>query len=322
MQRPPLVALALLATVLAGCGGSPPAKTAVDEPDGAAELEDLDLVATKDTGILRGVVVDAAIRPLAGVRVRLAGLDQGMDTTASGLFGFDGLEAGEYVVQAEKAGFLPVQTTVAVVVGDDSPPFSRLLLQANGSYQAPYVEVSQITGYIQCTGSPMALCGIPNNYRPTACGTHDALCYPAVTEDRALFQLEALGNVSFLQAELVWQASSDLTRTLAWNHVAGMGCAGLEGHNNVTHGESPLQAPLVPREVRVPGGDVCTMFLAVTAGPPTEAACLPVPVPLFNTLCFGVAVNQAFDIYLHAFYGYLPPEGWTFVADGTPPPPR
>ena len=319
-MRGAAVVLLVAAVLLSGCGD--PSDRGSPGPD-AAEADGLDLRATKDTGLLRGLVIDEAIRPMAGANVTLqvGGVQKTAQTTASGLFGFDGLVPGSYVVQAERRGFVAAQATATVLAGEEEPPFVKLFLRHDPLYRTPYVEALRIAGYIECTGSPVALCGIPNNYRPTACEAHPALCYDNVTADSTLFWMEFEGNVSFLQAELVWTASSSLSEQLNWNKVAGEGCAGVVGMNNGTHGPSPLVAPMVAPEVRQPGGDPCVLYVGVGAGPPDEATCLPVPLPLLNTVCGGVAVQQAFDVFVHAFYGYLPPTGWTFTGSGPAPPP-
>ena len=40
-----------------------------------------------------------------------------------------------------------------------------------------------------------------------------------------------------------------------------------------------------------------------------------------TVLGLGVVLEQKFEVYNHLFYGYSPPEGWTFLADGAPPAP-
>lgn len=79
-----------LVVPLAGCsqGGSP------DEAD--VNLPDLGLEATATTGLIRGVVVDEAIRPIEGAKISLqaGSASQETTTTPEGAFGFDGLEPG------------------------------------------------------------------------------------------------------------------------------------------------------------------------------------------------------------------------------------
>ena len=39
------------------------------------------------------------------------------------------------------------------------------------------------------------------------------------------------------------------------------------------------------------------------------------PVPV------GVTLDQSFDLFMHRFHGFTPPEGWAFSQDGVPSPP-
>src|SRR5687767_9017090 len=92
---PTLVALLMAATLLSGCtgGGGKPAQTTGP----AADFEDLDLKATETTGLIRGLVVDEAIRPVAGADVGTTlpdGSARNTTSAADGAFGFDGLPPG------------------------------------------------------------------------------------------------------------------------------------------------------------------------------------------------------------------------------------
>src|SRR5687768_18580677 len=60
---------ALILTALAGCSGGDGGKPAPIEDD--TDFQDLDLAATATTGIIRGLVVDEAIRPLGGAKIGL-----------------------------------------------------------------------------------------------------------------------------------------------------------------------------------------------------------------------------------------------------------
>src|ERR1041385_6406528 len=91
----------LAGALLAGCSSNNHAAT----PAGPS-FDDLGLQATQTTGVIRGVVVADAIRPLAGAKVALSGPEgRTTNTTAQGTFGFDGLAAGTYFVRVSKAGF-------------------------------------------------------------------------------------------------------------------------------------------------------------------------------------------------------------------------
>src|SRR5688572_666453 len=115
-MRPLLTALALLVPLLAGCSGG--------EEGPAAPLE-----ATPTTGILRGVVVDAAIRPLAGVRITVPqpdGTERNATTPEDGGFAFDGLAPGAYVVHARRLGYLDASVSTNVTAGVAEPEAVRL----------------------------------------------------------------------------------------------------------------------------------------------------------------------------------------------------
>lgn len=318
--RRPGLGPVLLGILLAGCAEPGPAQ---DRPDGDAGFDDggLDLQATSSTGLVRGVVFDAAIQPLAEAEVRLSGqgVDRSMTTGPSGSFGFDLLLPGAYLVAVRSSGYADASVDAEVVAGEEAPPYVKVQLLPDGGFAAPFQQVLKVEGFLECTGSPVALCGIPNNYRPMACETHPALCYPNLTTDRSLFWLEFPGNVSFLQAEMTWTATSDVSESLAWNHVKGAGCDGVDGSNNVTRGPSPLVAPMVDPVLRQPGGPSCVLYLGVSAGPLVDGGCVP-GVPLLNEVCPGVAVEQGFTIFAHGFYGYVPLRGWQFGRDGGAPP--
>src|SRR5688572_2997273 len=94
-----IVALSLCGLLLAGCSSSP-------EGDGAGpDFSDLGLDASDTTGLIRGIVVDDAIRPVAGANVTLTPGGQTARTTANGTFGFDGLAAGSYFLAVELYGY-------------------------------------------------------------------------------------------------------------------------------------------------------------------------------------------------------------------------
>src|SRR5688500_16195818 len=126
-----LAAAALLAvSLLAGCsspsGGSP-------SEDGPT-FDDLGLQATSSTGVIRGVVVDDAIRPIAGAKVTLLGeAPKDAVTTDQGTFGFDGLPAATYFLKVHKVGFADAQQSADVVAGVADPPIVKVQLLADAT---------------------------------------------------------------------------------------------------------------------------------------------------------------------------------------------
>jgi hypothetical protein len=71
-----------------------------------------------DRGVISGVVVDPAIRPIAGANLTVVGQGLAARADASGIFVVPNLKPGLYTVAARAAGFLPVQTTAEVKAGE------------------------------------------------------------------------------------------------------------------------------------------------------------------------------------------------------------
>jgi hypothetical protein len=172
-----LVAGLLAATMLAGCAGG-----AGDEaPVEAVDFDALDLEATATTGIIRGIVVDEAIRPLAGADIGTTlpdGAVRNATSAADGAFGFDGLPPGTYFLTVRKAGFLVQQANADVVAGVAEPPLVKVLLTADPS-SLPYISIYQYDAFIACSFTlvtvSFAACGLAAeqtnnaflvNYRP------------------------------------------------------------------------------------------------------------------------------------------------------------
>lgn len=120
------VALLLSTVVLAGCSGDGGGKApdATDTPQAA----DIDVDPKSSLGAISGVVVDLAIRPIAGASV---GLTQGGNTTTddAGRFAFVDLEPGAYFFTVSRAGFLATQGQAQVVAGEATS--TRIQLQTD-----------------------------------------------------------------------------------------------------------------------------------------------------------------------------------------------
>lgn len=65
-------------------------------------------------GAISGVVVDEAIRPLAGVVLNISGRSEPATTDEGGLFLVTDLDPGLYTLSASLSGFLTIQTTAEV----------------------------------------------------------------------------------------------------------------------------------------------------------------------------------------------------------------
>jgi hypothetical protein len=170
MMRSSAIPALLFAALLAGCAGNgSPQGTSATEPT----FDDLDLDATATTGVIRGIVVDDAIRPVAGAKVTLKG-DAPRETTSTeaGTFGFDSLAPGPYFLTVSKPGFSEAQASAEVVAGVAEPPIVKVLLNVDAA-NLPYFEAYVFSGFIECMTPNVALCGLVNGVVEIATGTQN-----------------------------------------------------------------------------------------------------------------------------------------------------
>lgn len=300
------ITLVLAACMLAGCADN---KSPVAVPD-ATSFEDVEVTVTDTTGAILGVVVDDAIRPIEGVVVKLQGaVDQpdGIVTDTTGRFSFGDLEPGTYFLQASRFGYFPVQASAEVEAGVEDPPIVRMQLVRDVTQKA-YYTAQQFTGFIVCTSSVVALCGAPNVVSNVLlCPVFD-ICLGNVTDDRFGWDFFYEANSSYIQTEIVWKSTQPVSLELSFQMETIQGCDA-EYYENTESGESPLANWAMAEEIaEAEIGGECSIFHSLFSG---DTAGTPA----------GVTINQKYEAYSHSFYGYLPPEGWRFTADGDPPRP-
>lgn len=139
----PLAVAGMVAvTVLAGCSDPQASAAAADDP--FAGLAD-DVEVGDTVGAITGVVVDAAIRPLANATVEVVSTGANTTTDATGRFAFEDLEPGTYFLRAAAYRHEPTQVSVDVVAG--SPSTVRILLVRVGGAE-PYKTTLHFEGYI------------------------------------------------------------------------------------------------------------------------------------------------------------------------------
>ncbi|HUR24596.1 MAG TPA: carboxypeptidase regulatory-like domain-containing protein [Candidatus Thermoplasmatota archaeon] len=300
----------LLTVLLAGCsqGGG----AATPEPAEPA-FENLELEATATTGVIRGVIVDEAVRPVANATVTLnSETARETRSNADGAFGFAALEPGTYFLQVTKLGYFPVQQSAEVVAGVAEPPIVKILLQTDAA-STPFWQGQVFEGFVECTTSILVLCGAPA-----------ILTGQNLTNDRFAWDQYFADNATHLQAEMVWDSTQALSPGLYFEmETLNDGC---ENSNddvgsflNNTQGESPIYATVNQTQIEAWSiGTGCPIWMSVfSLGP----VCSP-PEPVFGiSHCPGFTVEQRFKMYFHTFHGYLPPAGWRFTVDGDPPPP-
>lgn len=295
----------MFVTVLAGCSEpAPPAEQ--DEDLGLDES----LEATEDTGIIRGVVVDPSVTPIADVTVALTGSGREATTNDNGAFGFGDLEPGTYFLRAEKVGFNATQTSVEVVAGDDTPPVVRIQMAPDAA-TTPYVQSFQFNGYMACSLSYIALCGLP--------------VVDETTQDNFLATFELDGPPAWINMEAVWEGTQPTGDQFNMN--MGRTPAGPATTCCTAQGPSPLLITANATTIQEGGigteGDlVHRMFAWEMEGTGIDdhtGQCVPV---VLTTYCQGpgVAIDQQYEVFVHAFFHHTPPEGWRFTEGPVPQP--
>ncbi len=315
-MRPTLPLVLVASFILAGCASS---SSGTSSSNVGQAAESLDLKATEDTGVLRGVVVDTGVRPLVNVVLSLKGPTKTFttNTTASGAFGLQGLPPGTYFVKAKKAGFQEGQTSTEVVAGVSDPPAVKIILSPDARTQ-PFNQATVSKGFIECSVNAITV-GL------AACSTAGS------SNDIFLFTVDMVRRPDRVQSEMVWtstQSAGD-SLELLWSYDCGAAlfC------NFEAAGKSPqllVSNDTIVDTLKLGNGTplllrVFSHWIDGTAPPPPVSdQCTNVPV--LGQRCtnrgIGFVLEQPFTIYTHSFYGYTPPE-WRFTSgQPVPPPPK
>lgn len=352
-----LALLATTASLLAGCSGGD-AGPKQDPGLPPAAFEELGLEATETTGVIRGLVVDEAIRPLGGADVGLMvdGTVRNATSLPDGAFGFDGLPAGTYFLTVRKMGYLTQQANADVVVGVSEPPVVKVLLLADPT-TVPYISAFQYDAFLACSFTlvivSFAACGLA----------------PEQTDNRFLVEYPMDKPPHWIQTEAVWASTQPLGSSLSLSITDFS--SGVQIGVNGSSGPSPIYATVNettaqrfnytgpdanPVNIRlfstaaegtrvVPQEEVYALWAAngypvynaTGQDPAVDSAfgmaglnnplgedCIEWMV-LFKSCVnlngVGVVLEQRVTVYTHVFYGHLPPDGWRFSSDGNPPGP-
>lgn len=301
-----LPALAALAVLLAGCSGggseAPAAETA------AAEV------------VLRGVVVDAAIRPLAGATVLVVPGDLIATTGEDGAFSFTDIAEGDYTITVRREGYLDSVSTARAAPSDVAEPVQVVLefLPTATKFASLY----KFEGMYECGVWPTNGCANVNIVTGIMlCQLPDPVpCFNA-TSDQSVFLQWVDPGMQFLQTELFWEPTLDVGKELGF----GVGGAnqqelqqGIAPSYNYTEGQSPLMVRMdweLLNESRI-GYERALLVQVGSGGSETVPDCV-VASPCGPTVQF----QQPFTNFTTTFYGYLPPADWLFSTTGQVPPP-
>jgi hypothetical protein len=294
-MRAVLVVALLIATLVAGCSGNgttPPATDVVPEA-----FQQIQVTAT--TGAIRGIVVSEAVVPIANVTVKLLSVNKTKTTDAQGAFVFTDLEGGDYFLSVSKTGYFSVQASATVTPGLAEPPIVKVQLKVDISTQ-PYTELLKWTGFFACGVGTDGGGAVHAGVNPCA--------VDAITCDLSGVCLLGSSNVhefvfgtprvpEWAQAEAVWEGTQPLGNYLNM----GWYDSGTADFKSAT-GTSPLTVPTDHAEiVKVHTENATSLTVRIFPG---------------GSQSLTVTLQQKFDVYVTYFYGFVPREGWTFVADG------
>lgn len=285
----------LLVLLLAGCSQSPPDDSAAQE---ASRIEQADeaaakvaVEATETTGVIRGVVVDQAIRPVADVLVAIEGTGLNQTTPGTGVFGFEGLEAGTYYLTATRLRYESVRLGVVVEAAKKDPEPVRVVMAALPGTE-PFIESFKATLFVAFS-APLF-----GSLAPSDAGLEG--------DDRATFSIQP--NATVIQMETSWDAT-----TPTGEHIrmyASATDAGTPMEIKSIEGGSPLA-------LRVNGtadGDIADGFYFGVGSLARGFTSTEAPDP--NGY---LVLNQEFEAFAHAFHNFLPRDDWLFVRDGEHP---
>lgn len=273
---------------------------------------DGDLDVTTETGGIRGVVVNQAIQPIAGVVVTMTG-GKNATTAEDGAFTFTGLEAGDYFISAGKAGYRPAQVAAAVVAGEADPAVVRILLEAIAT-ATPYLEINKLDGYYECG---FALFFITDScdfaYRTAYDGYNESapspLPRPLPLASRTLIKFANTQYITITQdtfsvvQEGFWD--TDVAKSF-WVSVDHTPIDNFCDCSDSYFGSSGA-APLLNRADRF---DAAGME---DDGFPTDVLVASRGfLPFQETTEVAYAVNMAFTVMATLFHNYVPDPAWTF----------
>lgn len=324
-----VTAVALLVSLaFAGCAGNDSGSTSSNAADTPRSLKELEMQAdgyevesSPDKGIIRGVVVDEAIRPVpqADITLRFLGGD-GSDpieakTDGNGLFGFGNLEPGAYSILAKRLGYLDAQSSADVQAGVKSPPIVKIILQADPA-GLPTFEVFKYDGFIECgfvaVALRLAVCSTPSIATDILCAEAE-VCPGNLTNDQFIARhVIDPNNLAFVQSEMAWDSTQALGTRMnvvpghwdpesdEWGDIEG---SAVDGESPITMRFGKGQAGAI-EEV---GGFQVRVFSSY-----------PEDTGVGGLWGIGLTLQQEFTIITHAFHGFEPDEAWTFLADGSP----
>lgn len=292
--------------LLAGCT-TPAAAPAGGPGDGV--LHD-GLEATATTGIIRGVVVDETVAPVANATVKIPSIGRETTVDENGAFGFDRLDPGSFFLSIEKLGYQSQQASAVVIAGVGEPDMVRIQLLRD-PLTTPYVVPFQFTGFLRCSLSYIALCG----------------ALPDETGDSFMVEFPLTSQPDWINMEAVWDGTQPTGDQMNLN--MGTTPAGPATTCCSAQGPSPLltqanKTAILEYGIGLEKNLIGRMFAWEMEGTGIDDHTgMCIPLPGLTTYCQGpgMALDQEFELFAHVFYHYAPPPEWRFTDDPTVPQP-
>ena len=276
------MASAVAALILAGCAAEGDPEASVQLGDGS-EVEFAAVEAGEGLGSITGVVVDEAIRPLAGANVSVLGQPVSVATDGQGLFALADLEPGLHTLSVDAAGYSTVQATTEVKPGETSKV--RIVLALDRTPR-PYHTTQKYDWYDDAGVTlvdfavDLADRSFLNDSLPAACD----VCYFEFTSD---------GPVDTFVIEAVWEDTVDhpaKETEFYWSLY------------DLDSSEYESDYFTSPGRAEIPAGDLgnATRFGISLAGEEE-----------------WITYQQHAQLFVSLFYLAPPPEGWSIVAGDT-----
>lgn len=282
----------VMAVFLAGCAQAPGGiggRVPSDRSGAPTEPTQPVAVGTGDL-TLRVLVVDDALRPIAGALVSINATGKSGTTGSDGIAFFTHVEPGVYLIGVNRSGYLPVRAAVTLGPEEESKPFA-VVLSADHAAGA-YVQVTKDDFYF---------------YAAYKVGADGAPSPGAVSVIDAQHLDLPDGLPSWLQSEAFWEPRQPLASTLQISfRVCAGEVVGICQDINGTSGGSPVY-------VGTPGQALKDIGYAQDGD--VQADVHPAYPPPGGAAVF---VDQTVTVITHAFYGFDPPAGWRFSSDGDP----
>ncbi len=292
-----LLVLLVASVAFAGCAdkASPPVED--DGTFGGIDQEPVE----KGKGLIRGVVVNTAISPIADAKVVLVASGAETKSNAEGAFIFSDLDPGIYNLKVSALGFT-TQTMQTNVVADVAKPDAvRIVLEADPAGM-PYFVDFVFNGYIECGTNIIAICGGVRDFTGLGDDTYSAI-YPTGS------------NITHLQTEMIWQNTQQLgdSFSVAHRYATQENYDGGFYDGGLTSGEGPSPLLIVTPADKYNEEGVGRDYKFMTSIFAGESEMVPLT---------GVALQQQYSMYIHEFHGYAPPEGWRFSDNNGVPEPQ